>query len=590
MANITNDEVDVVIVGLGWAGSLMAIELAQAGLKVRALERGPDRPPSDFAYPKPADQYAYATRNKVFATPKEAALTVRYDSSETALPTRKWGAFAPGTGVGGSGLHWTGVLIRPTPTDIKLKTYADQAYGKGKLDPEMRIKDFPFTWDEIEPHFDFFDKVCGLSGTTGNLGGKIQPGGDPFEGPRSSPYPLPALHDTLNCSMFADTARKLGYHPFPNPSANVSRAWTNPYGAQLAPCNYCGYCSKYPCLNYSKASPQTTILDVVKRMPNFDYKVNANVIRVDLHADKKTAKGVTYVDERGNQVFQPAKIVILSSFQFANVRLMLLSGIGKPYDPVTETGTIGRNYAFLSNGGATLFFKDKHFNPFATAGATGEMFNDISPGNFDDGIKLGFIGGAKIHSSQATGAPIGAALPKGTPQWGKGWKEGMVDWYGRSMGVSITTTCMSYRGHFLDLDPTYKDPWGMPLLRMTFDWRQNELKLQRYLRDIVLRIAKELGPDAINENFLALDAHWDITKYVSTHNVGGAIMGASPRDSALNKYLQSWDVHNVFVPGGNAFPQNFQANPTATIGAITLMAAKAIKEQYLKNPGPLVQA
>ncbi|MDT6961289.1 GMC family oxidoreductase [Cupriavidus sp. SZY C1] len=589
MPQITNDDVDVVIVGLGWAGSLMAIELAQAGLKVRALERGPDRPPEDFAYPKPADQYGYATRNKVFATPRDAALTVRYKQDETALPTRKWGAFAPGTGVGGSGLHWTGVLIRPTPTDIKLKTYADQAYRRGTLDADMRIKDFPFTWDEIEPYYDFFDKVCGLSGNTGNLRGQIQPGGDPFEGPRSNPYPLPALEDTLNCSMFAETARKLGYHPFPNPSANVSRAWTNPYGAQLAPCNYCGYCSKYPCLNYSKASPQTTVLDVVKRMPNFSYRVNANVIRVDLHKDRKTARGVTYIDEHGKEVFQPAKIVVLSSFQFANVRLMLLSGIGKPYDPVSETGTVGRNYAFLSNGGATLFFKDKHFNPFATAGATGEMFNDISPGNFD-GPSLGFIGGAKIHSSQATGAPIGTALPPGTPGWGKGWKEGMVDWYGRSMKISITTTCMSYRGHYLDLDPRYKDPWGQPLLRMTFDWRENELKLQRYLREIVLKIAKEMKPDVMSESFLALDSHWDITKYVSTHNVGGAIMGTSPRDSALNRYLQSWDVHNVFVPGGNAFPQNFQANPTATIGAITLMAADAIKKQYLKNPGPLVQA
>jgi len=91
-------------------------------------------------------------------------------------------------------------------------------------------------------------------------------------------------------------------------------------------------------------------------------------------------------------------------------------------------------------------------------------------------------------------------------------------------------------------------------------------------------------------SFLPMDANFDLTKYVSTHNVGGAVMGDNPKTSALNKYLQSWDVHNVFVPGGNAFPQNFQANPTDTIGAITLMAAQAIKEQYLKNPGPLVQA
>ena len=588
MAQLSKKEVDVVVVGLGWAGSLMSIELAMAGLTVRALEKGPDRDYAEFAYPKPADEYAYAVRNKVMTTPAESAVTVRYNMDQTALPTRKWGAFVPGGGVGGSGLHWTGVLIRPTPIDLKLKTYADEAYKPGILEEGMRVMDFPFTWDEIEPYYDKFERICGQSGNTGNLRGKILEGGDPFEGPRSNPYPLPALEDTLNNVMFAEAAKKLGYHPFPNPSAAVSRAWTNPYGNQIAPCNYCGYCSKYPCLNYSKASPQTAVMDALKRMDNFSYEVNANVLKVVLHDDKKTAKGVIYIDEQGNECFQPAKIVVLSSFQLYNVHLMLLSGIGKPYNPITEEGVVGRNYAFLSNGGATLFFKDKNFNPFATSGPTGQMFNDISPGNFD-GPGLGILGGAKIHSSQATGTPIGTALPKGTPSWGMGWKEGLEEWYGHSMKISITTTCMSYRDIYLDLDPNYTNEHGQPLLRMTFNWKQNELKLQQYLKGIVGNIAKELNPDSMSMSFLPMDAQFDLTKYVSTHNVGGAVMGDNPKTSALNRYLQSWDVHNVFVPGGNAFPQNFQANPTDTIGAITLMAAQAIKEQYLKNPGPLVQ-
>ncbi|WP_297206651.1 GMC family oxidoreductase [uncultured Pluralibacter sp.] len=588
MSQITKKDVDVVVCGLGWAGSLMSIELAQAGLTVRALEKGPDRSYADFAYPKPADEYAYAVRNRVMTTPAASAVTVRYTLNDTALPTRKWGAFVPGGGVGGSGLHWTGVLIRPTPTDIKLKTYVDEAYAPGILQDDMRVRDFPFSWEEIEPWFDKFEHICGQSGTTGNLRGKILPGGDPFEGPRSNPYPLPALEDTLNNVMFAEAAKKLGYHPFPNPSAAVSRAWTNPYGNQIAPCNYCGYCSKYPCLNYSKASPQTAVMDALKRLENFSYEVNANVIKVVLHDDKKTAKGVVYIDEQGNECFQPAKIVVLSSFQLYNVHLMLLSGIGQPYNPITEEGVVGRNYAFLSNGGATLFFKDKHFNPFIAAGPTGQMFNDVSPGNFD-GPGLGLLGGAKIHSSQATGTPIGTALPKGTPAWGAGWKEGLETWYGHSMKVSITTSCMSYRDVYLDLDPTYTNEHGQPLLRITFNWKQNELKLQQYLKGVVGNIVNELNPDSYSMSFLPMDADFDLTKYVSTHNVGGAIMGDDPRTSALNKYLQSWDVHNVFVPGGNAFPQNFQANPTDTIGAITLMAAQAIKDRYLQNPGPLVQ-
>ena len=63
-----------------------------------------------------------------------------------------------------------------------------------------------------------------------------------------------------------------------------------------------------------------------------------------------------------------------------------------------------------------------------------------------------------------------------------------------------------------------------------------------------------------------------------------------PKTSALNRYLQSWDVHNVFVPGASAFPQGLGYNPTGLVAALTYWSAKAIREQYLKNPGPLVQA
>lgn len=105
MSRIEKPPVDVVVCGLGWAGSLMSIELAKAGLRVHALEKGPDRDYDEFAYPKPADEYAYAVRNKVMTKPSDSAVTVRYTHHDVALPTRKWGAFVPGGGVGGSGMH-----------------------------------------------------------------------------------------------------------------------------------------------------------------------------------------------------------------------------------------------------------------------------------------------------------------------------------------------------------------------------------------------------------------------------------------------------------------------------------------------------
>jgi gluconate 2-dehydrogenase alpha chain len=76
----------------------------------------------------------------------------------------------------------------------------------------------------------------------------------------------------------------------------------------------------------------------------------------------------------------------------------------------------------------------------------------------------------------------------------------------------------------------------------------------------------------------------------STHNTGGTIMGTDPKTAAVNKYLQAWDAHNLFVQGASVFPQQHGYNPTGTVGALAYWSAKAITEKYLKSPGPLVHA
>lgn len=125
---------------------------------------------------------------------------------------------------------------------------------------------------------------------------------------------------------------------------------------------------------------------------------------------------------------------------------------------------------------------------------------------------------------------------------------------------------------------------------MTFDWHDNEVRASQFLVNKAVEMSKVLNPLAISSDAKKPGGHYNVTQYQSTHVCGGAIMGTNPKTSALNRYLQSWDVSNVFVPGANAFPQNNGYNPTGMVGALTYWAAKAIREQYLKNPGPLVQA
>lgn len=581
---------EVVIVGLGWTGSVLGIELAKAGLDILALERGPDRRTvPDFEYPEVIDELKYGIRFGFMQKPRNSTVTVRRSLTETALPMRQLGSFLPGDGVGGAGIHWNGQTFRPMANEYNLRSYVQENFGADIIPEDMTIQDWGVTAEELEPHFDRFEYMAGISGKAGNINGQIQPGGNPFEAPRSREYPLPPLPQQVDMRMFGEAAAALGYHPYPRPAANASAAWTNEYGMQLGPCNFCGFCERYGCINYSKSSPQTCILDALKRYPNFAYKVNSEVLRVDLAADGQTATGVTYWDaEAQEEVTQPADIVILCAYQLHNVHLMLLSGIGEPYDPVTGTGVTGKNYAYQMVGGTSMFFKDVEFNPFAAAGASGTVIDDFAINQIDFAAE-GFIGGSYIAAGLANGQPIrGISLPAGTPSWGAGWKAGIGEWYGHAMSIGSHGSNMTYRDCYLDLDPTYTDPHGRPLMRLTFDWKPNDIRMTQFMKKKIEEIAESMNPDSWQSGFKSEGSRYDIRPYQTTHNVGGAIMGTDPNTSVLNRYLQAWGQHNVFAMGAGAFPQNLQYNPTGAVGALAYWAAEAIVRDCLPNPRPLV--
>jgi gluconate 2-dehydrogenase alpha chain len=580
---------DVAIIGLGWTGAILAEQLTRAGLDVIAIERGPWRNTStDFPTTYVQDELRYAIRNDLFQQASQGTLTFRNNSRQSALPIRQFGSFLPGNGVGGAGVHWNGHTWRFLPTDFVLKSHLESRYGKGFIPSELSVQDWGITFDELEPYYDKFDKLCGISGKAGHLKGQIQAGGNPFEGSRSSEYPTPPMRQTYGPTLFAQAAASLGYHPFPLPSANISQAYTNPLGVRLGPCTYCGFCERFGCGNYSKASPQTTVLPVLIRRPNFTAQTNSEVLKINLSRDGKRATGVTYVDSSGEIWEQPAELVLICGFAYNCVHMMLVSGIGKPYDPTTGKGVVGRNYTYQTSSGSTLFFDDKLFNPFIGSGALGMTMDDFNGDNFDH-AKLGFIGGASITTSITGGRPIGhRPVPPGTPRWGAAWKSATRDNYQGVLGIGSQGSSYPVRDAYLDLDPTYKDPHGRPLLRMTFDFNANDAKMAAYVADKTFEIGKSLNPKQIVKS--APLGPYSIVPYQSTHNTGGAIMGADPSTSAVNRYLQSWDVPNVFVMGAAVFPQNAGYNPTGTVGALAYWSAEAIINRYLRDPGPLVHA
>ncbi|CAG9268988.1 gluconate 2-dehydrogenase alpha chain [Paraburkholderia unamae] len=589
---ITMKKTDCVIVGFGWTGAILAQELTAAGLHVVALERGAMRDtPTDAKYPQVIDELKYAVRGKLFQDLSRETVTIRHNPNGLAVPYRQQGSFLLGNGVGGAGFHWNGMHYRVLPEELQLRTSYETRYGKRFIPAGMQVQDFGVTYDELEPHFDFAEKVFGTSGKAGNLGGELQSGGNPLEGRRSSEYPTPPLKNTPGAQLFEMAAREAGFNPYPAPAANASQAYTNPYGVRLGPCNFCGFCEDFGCYMYAKASPQTTILPVLLKKPNFELRANAYVTKVLLDGSGKRATGVRYVDAQGREVDQPADLVIVAAFQMHNVRLLLLSGIGKPYDPKSGEGVVGRNYAYQMNGAINVLLpKGTLLNPFIGSGAGGVAMDDLNGDQFDHGA-LGFLGGASVRHVRTGGRPIGqAAAVPGTPAWGGKWKEGVADAYQRYLSIGISGSVMPYRDACLDLDPTYRDALGLPLLRMTFDWHENEYRMLDHVGTRVEEIARAMQHEAYYRAIRKPGEHYDTRLYQSTHTTGGAVMGESPRTSVVNKYLQSWDVPNVFVMGASAFPQNMGYNPTGLVAALAWHSAKAIREQYLKQPGPLVQA
>src|SRR3979490_1274758 len=135
-------EVDVVVVGLGWTGGILSKELAEAGLKVVALERGARRTPaSDCSLPGIRDELRCVVRHDLMQNTARDTLTIRNNPSQEALPMRRLGSFLPGEVVGGSGVHWSGHTWRWTDMEFKARSLYEERYGKSFIPADMPTQD-----------------------------------------------------------------------------------------------------------------------------------------------------------------------------------------------------------------------------------------------------------------------------------------------------------------------------------------------------------------------------------------------------------------------------------------------------------------
>ena len=310
---------DVIVIGVGAVGGVAALSLARAGLEVVGLEAGTWLTPRDFA----PDEL----RNNIRGWPQSAQKANRevptHRPAESAPYTPRASVHPMMNAVGGTSVHYWAQSWRLNPWDFKVVSETTRRYGSSRIPAGSTVEDWPFGLAELEPYYDRVEHEIGVSGKAGNINGRLDPGGNLFEGPRSREYPMPPLRSTGFTEHMSDAARTLGWRPFPGPAAINSQ----PYEERSA-CVYHGFCSRGGCHVSAKNSTLVSTIPKALATGNLRVVTQAHVTAIDVDGDGRV-HGVIY-RKGGREYLQPAAVVLLATYTYENVRLLLLSK-SRPY-------------------------------------------------------------------------------------------------------------------------------------------------------------------------------------------------------------------------------------------------------------------
>ncbi len=554
-----DDGADVVLVGMGGMGGVVAPILAEAGLRVVALEAGPWRTKRDFA----PDELGAAYYCRATMGPKFLSEVPRWRAHEEG--SMREATFSLGrmmNGVGGSIIHYGAWLRRFHPHHFRPLTSLRERGMTHLLAEDCTLVDWPVTYDELEPYYTRLEYLTGVAGDETN----------PFT-PRSKPYPMPPLRPFRLGERFREATSAMGLHPHPVP-VGVNSV---PYDGRPAT-TYTAWSNGFGSYTDDKWHPALSVVPRALATGNLDLRTGCRVLRVltdrDGHAD-----GVEYVDPNGERHVQRARTVILAGYTFENVRLMLLSGDGRHPDGLgNNAGQLGRHFMTKMFSHVDGDVPDTVFNRHTGPAAQGVAVDDYLAEGFE-AARHGFVGGATLGAENQF-LPIQISresLPEGTPRWGDAYKRHIQRWQHFGV-VRIQPDALPYASNRLDLDPYHRDRsgLGLPVIRITYDLHDNEHRLADWMEGRSEDILRAMGATET----------WRGPRFTgvgSSHDLGGCRMGADPRGAVLDPDLAVHDAPGLYVFGGAALPSCPGINPTLTLWALCCRAADRLAERLRRG-------
>ncbi|MDG1751810.1 MAG: GMC family oxidoreductase [Thalassotalea sp.] len=561
---------DICIVGSGAGASPVAYTLANAGVKVLILEKGPWLTEKEFY----KDELAISLRDSYNPdlTDEQHVIEEEYvrDDGSTywdgeATSDSGW-SFWNGNVVGGSSNFMSGYFHRLKPVDFRLQSEFGEIEG-------ANIVDWPISYDDLEPFYAQVERDVGVSGKVVE---------HPHQEPRSTKdFPFPPLAEHAVSRWIDKGAKELGYHSMPVPRAVLSQP-----AMGRSSCEYSGYCSSYGCSSGAKGSGRAALLNHAVATGNLTIIANAKVHHIDSDETGKVT-GVQYYDRQGRQQKVSAKLYVIACQAVETSRLLLSSKSKKfPNGLANNNGQVGKNLIFSAGGTGSgdFFFDDITLQQQAELKQVGPFINralqdwyQIDDKDFQGSNKNGKAKGGTIDFlfHQNPIARVGGSQWDSNDElvWGEALKQNIFNEFNtyKTLRFEVFNDWLPTDNCFVTLDDEVTDKWGDPVAKVRVGSHEHDLTVGEYLAEKGRKLLTQLGAKNISTS---------VSSSPPTNLMaGGCRFGNDPKTSVLNKYCQAHEVNNLYVTDGSFMPTGGSVPYTFTIYANAFRVAEHIKQR-----------
>ena len=517
---------DVIVIGSGAGGGVIAKELGEAGLKVIVLEAGRRyRPYQD--YPTHALDFEIRVANVFLPDDARRDLYTAPSSYPFSYYRVK--------GVGGSTLAYHAMNPRFHESDFRVRS------EDGVAD------DWPISYVDLEPYYTKVEYELGVSGPDGA-------GANPFEPPRSRPFPTPAHELNLASRTIKRGAERLGLHLVREPLAIPTKDWNG-----RPACINAGTCSM-GCKISAKSSIDVTYIPRAEKTKRVEIRTECMARKITVSPDGRV-RSVVYFDADGQENEVYARVIVVAGNAVETARLLLLSKSRLfPDGLANSSGLVGKRFMEHLSVFAYGIFPER-LDPWRGV-PTGGIIQDFYATNAANGFVRGWTTSVENESQW----PLATAYR--INGWGAEHKARMKEVFGHTVGLASDGEQLPAEFNQVKLDLSVKDNHGIPVPLIINKWGKNDVAMIAAMSKSHRQILQAAGATEISVHSCAPGG--------SSHYLGTCRMGKMPRTSVVNSWCRAHDVPNLFIGDGSVFVTGAAVNPALTISALAARTADGI--------------